>query len=607
MSSVTANRESIRRNENPFRSVLLFIFRQWRREGWLLFGTAGAMVAATFADILLPVYAGHLVDAVVNVTSDRNAALGAALWALGAIVVLGLAMLVLRTTSILCVVGLTLRMMSATARDAFWRVQRFSSDWHASTFAGSTVRKVTRGMWAIDSINDTLLLALLSSGVVLVGSALLLGLRWPLMGLVVAIGAVAYIGLTVALSLGWVAPASRLSNSWDTRLGGALSDAIGANAVVKTFGAEAREDTRLDMMIAKWRGRTTRTWTRHAASEAVQIATLLLLRTVIIAAVLWLWWVDAASPGDVAYVLTMYFVVQGYLRDVGYHISHLQRAVNEMEDLVAIHGQPLGVEDRPDAQPIAISRGRIEFQNVTFHYGGHETPLYEKFSAIVQAGERVGLVGHSGSGKSTFVKLLQRLHDINDGRILIDSQDIAGATQMSLRAQLALVQQEPVLFHRSIAENIAYARPGATQAEIERAAELANAHGFISRLPKGYATLVGERGIKLSGGERQRVALARAFLADAPILILDEATSSLDSESEALIQEAMERLMEGRTAIVIAHRLSTVRALDRILVFDRGRIIEEGDHEALIRRKDGVYRRLFERQALALVEGLAEV
>jgi ATP-binding cassette subfamily B protein len=278
-----------------------------------------------------------------------------------------------------------------------------------------------------------------------------------------------------------------------------------------------------------------------------------------------------------------------------------------MEDLVAIHGQPLGVEDRPDAQSIAISRGRIEFQNVTFHYGGHETPLYEKFSAIVQAGERVGLVGHSGSGKSTFVKLLQRLHDINGGRILIDGQDIAGATQTSLRAQLALVQQEPVLFHRSIAENIAYARPGAAQAEIERAAELANAHGFISRLPKGYATLVGERGIKLSGGERQRVALARAFLADAPILILDEATSSLDSESEALIQEAMERLMEGRTAIVIAHRLSTVRALDRILVFDRGRIIEEGDHEALIRRKDGVYRRLFERQALALVEGLVEV
>jgi ATP-binding cassette subfamily B protein len=607
MPPVTANRQFIRRTGNPFRVVLAFIFRQWRREGWLLFGTAGSMIAATFADILLPVYAGHLVDAVANSTGDRDASLDAALRALGAIVVLGLAMLALRTTSILCVVGLTLRMMSVAARDAFWRVQRFSSDWHANSFAGSTVRKVTRGMWAIDSINDTLLLALLSSGVVLVGSALLLGLRWPLMGLAVAIGAVAYVGMTVALSLGWVAPASRLSNSWDTRLGGALSDAIGANGVVKSFGAESREDTRLAKLVAKWRRRTLRTWTRHASSEAVQIATLLLLRTVIIGAALWLWWNGAASPGDVAYVLTMYFVVQGYLRDVGYHISHLQRAVNEMEDLVAIHDQPLGVEDRPDARPIAISRGRIEFRNVTFHYGGHETPLYENFSVTIQAGERVGLVGHSGSGKSTFVKLLQRLHDLNAGHILIDGHDIAGATQISLRAQLAIVQQEPVLFHRSIAENIAYARPDATRAEIERAAELANAHGFISRLPKGYATLVGERGIKLSGGERQRVALARAFLADAPILILDEATSSLDSESEALIQEAMERLMEGRTAIVIAHRLSTVRALDRILVFHRGQIIEEGDHEALIRRSDGTYRRLFERQALALVEGLGVV
>jgi ATP-binding cassette, subfamily B, bacterial len=602
---VTANQKAIQRTPNPFRSVLAFIFRQWWREGRLLFGTAGAMIAATFADVLLPVYAGQLVDAVANGAADRNAALDAALWALGAIVALGLAMLVLRTTAILCIVGLTLRMMSVAARDAFWRVQRFSSDWHANTFAGSTVRKVTRGMWAIDSINDTLLLALLSSGVVLVGSALLLGLRWPLMGLVVAVGAVAYITLTVALSLGWVAPASRLSNSWDTRLGGALSDAIGANAVVKTFGAEAREDTRLGALIAKWQGRTTRTWTRHVASEAVQIATLLLLRATIIAAALWLWWTGAASPGDVAYVLTMYFVVQGYLRDVGFHISHLQRAVNEMEDLVAIHDQPLGVEDRPDAKPIAITRGRVEFQNVTFHYGGHDTALYENFSVTVQAGERVGLVGHSGSGKSTFVKLLQRLHDINSGSILIDGQDIARTTQVSLRAQLAIVQQEPVLFHRSIAENIAYARPRATMAEIGRAAELANAHGFINRLPNGYGTLVGERGVKLSGGERQRVALARAFLANAPILILDEATSSLDSESEALIQEAMARLMEGRTAIVIAHRLSTVRALDRILVFDRGRIIEEGDHGTLIRRKNGVYRRLFERQALALVEGMA--
>ena len=211
--------------------------------------------------------------------------------------------------------------------------------------------------------------------------------------------------------------------------------------------------------------------------------------------------------------------------------------------------------------------------------------------------KRVGLVGHSGSGKSTFVKLLQRLYDLHEGRILIDGQEIAHAAQVSLRSQLALVPQEPLLFHRSLAENIAYARPEATLAEIERAAQLANAHDFIIRQPKGYATLVGERGVKLSGGERQRVALARAFLADAPILILDEATSSLDSESEALIQEAMQRLIVGRTAIVIAHRLSTVRSLDRILVFDRGEIVEQGTHAVLTARPGGIYRGLFERQA----------
>ena len=290
-----------------------------------------------------------------------------------------------------------------------------------------------------------------------------------------------------------------------------------------------------------------------------------------LAPALWFWWQGRATPGDVAYVLTTSLVIQGYLRDIGMHIRNLQRSVNDMEELVEFHAEPIGVPDRADARPIRITGGEVTFDRVTFHYGGHATPLYRDFSAKIAAGEKVGLVGRSGSGKTTFVKLIQRLYDVNAGKILIDGQDVSRATQASLRAQIAIVQQEPILFHRSLAENIAYARPGAGMAEIERAARLANAHEFIADLPKGYATLVGERGVKLSGGERQRVALARAFLADAPILILDEATSSLDSESEILIQQAMARLMQGRTAIVIAHRLSTVRAMDRILVFERGR------------------------------------
>ena len=262
-----------------------------------------------------------------------------------------------------------------------------------------------------------------------------------------------------------------------------------------------------------------------------------------------------------------------------------------------LHDEPLGVDDRVDARPIAIDTGAIRFDDVTFRYAGQERALYEHLTVIIPAGQRVGLVGPSGSGKTSFVKLIQRLYDVDAGRVTIDGQNVAQVTQRSLRQQVAIVPQEPVLFHRTLADNIGYGRPDATQAEVEQAARLANAHAFITALPKGYRTLVGERGVKLSGGERQRVAIARAFLADAPILIFDEATSSLDSESKAAIQQAMERLMVGRTAIVIAHRLSTVRSLDRILVFSNGRIVEDGSHEALLLTENGHYRRLFERQA----------
>jgi ATP-binding cassette subfamily B protein len=432
---------------------------------------------------------------------------------------------------------------------------------------------------------------------VLLGSMILLGLHWPSLGLVVAVGAAVYVPMMVLFSTRYIAPAARVSNAWDTKVGGTLADAMTCNAVVKSFGAEAREDARLARVISRWRTRVRRTWLRYNYTSTAQLAVLLCLRASVIGGALLLWTGGRASPGDVTYVLTSYYIIHAYLRDVGMHINNLQRSVNDMDELVAIHDEAIGIADAAGAAPIDIHGGRIVFEDVTFHYGGHIAPLYDGLSVDIRAGERVGLVGRSGSGKTTFVKLVQRLYDVSGGRILIDGQDIAKATQHSLRSQIAIVQQDPILFHRSLAENIAYGRPGASMAAIEQAARLANAHDFILRLPKGYGTLVGERGVKLSGGERQRVALARAFLADAPVLILDEATSSLDSESEALIQQAMERLMKGRTSIVIAHRLSTVRSLDRILVFDRGQIVEQGTHASLAKRTGGIYRGLFERQA----------
>jgi ATP-binding cassette subfamily B protein len=590
---------SLSKRPAAIRVVLPFVFRHWLNQPGRGLIVAGGLLGATVADLFMPVFSGHLVDALTRGPSDPDAR-HAALVAFGAIVALGAASVVLRLIGLQAIVPFTLKIMSDVAEGAFTRVQRFSTDWHANSFAGSTVRKITRGMWALDLLNDTILMALAPSLLVLIGSMVLIGLHWASLGAVIAVGALFYVAITVLFSTRYIAPAARISNAWDTKVGGTLADALTCNAVVKSFGAELREDTRLARVINRWRVRVRRTWFRYNYTAMAQLSLLLALRASVIGGSVLLWMSGHASPGDVTYVLTSYYVIHAYLRDVGMHINNLQRSVNDMDELVAIHGEPIGIVDAPDARPIAIEGGEIVFDDVTFHYGGHREPLYDGLSVTIRAGERVGLVGRSGSGKTTFVKLVQRLYDVSDGRVLIDGQDIAKATQQSLRSQIAIVQQDPILFHRSLAENIAYGRPGASLEAIEQAARLANAHDFILRLPKGYGTLVGERGVKLSGGERQRVALARAFLADAPVLILDEATSSLDSESEALIQQAMERLMKGRTSIVIAHRLSTVRSLDRILVFDRGEIVEQGTHAVLAGKPGGVYRGLFERQVVDL-------
>jgi ATP-binding cassette, subfamily B, bacterial len=597
--------ENRTRGRAAMADVLTYIAGHWSRRKLLVARIAGAMLLATLADVFIPFFSGRLVDALLLDGVTRDVALSRALGAFGIMIALGVAMVALRHIGWMGVLPLSLGMMQDIAQETFARVQRLSTDWHANSFAGSVVRKVTRGMWAVDMLNDTLLLTLLPSAFVLLATTVLLAVHWPLMGLIIGVGALAYVATIISLSVHYIAPAARLSNAWDTRIGGVLADALGCNAVVKAYGAEEREDARLANTVSRWKKRTARTWYRHTISGTGQNVLLLIVRTTLIGAGIGLWSTGQATPGDVTYMLTTYFVVHGYLRDVGQYIHNLQRSVNEMDELVELHATPVGVVDREGAVPIRITKGEVQFENVGFHYGAHETPLYRDLGVTIKAGERVGLVGQSGSGKTTFVKLIQRLYDVTGGRVVIDGQDVAAVTQQSLRSQIAIVPQEPILFHRTLAENIGYGRPGSTQEEIERAAHLANAHEFIARLPKGYNTLVGERGVKLSGGERQRIALARAFLVDAPILILDEATSSLDSESEQLIQAANERLLKGRTALVIAHRLSTVRALDRILVFDQGRIVEDGPHGDLMRRAGGRYRHLFERQ-MGDLRGAAE-
>ena len=579
-----------------FNDVLAFAVAQWRQSPKPVALAGGLMFAATMAEIFTPVAIGQLVDALAGERAEPAQAVRALGWVIG----LGILFQLLQKSGDYVWAGVAMGIMRRIGAEAFAQVQRFSSDWHADTFAGSTVRNITRGVWAFDMFGDAVYFHLGPAAAVTMGAVALMLWHWPLMGLVFLVGAVLYTALSIRLSLGYVAPIRRVAAENDSRLGGALADALTCNAVVKSTAAEGREDERLGGVLDVWQATMLRAWYASIHTGVAQNAMLIALQAALVGGALWLWSQGRASAGDVAYVLTSFLLVGRWLRDVGMQLRTAQQAANDMERLIAYHRTPATVVDQPGAVPSAVAGGAVRFEQVRFHYGRHAEPLFDGLSVTIAAGERVALVGHSGSGKTTFVKLLQRLHDVQGGQILIDGQDIAGASLASLREAIALVPQEPVLFHRSLAENIAYARPAAHPDEIVRAARLAHAHGFIERLPQGYATLVGERGVKLSGGERQRVAIARAILADRPILVLDEATSSLDSEAEQLIQEALEQLMVGRTTLVIAHRLSTVRKVDRILVFERGRIVEQGPHRTLLARPDGRYRGLYLMQAAGM-------
>ena len=575
------------------RRAAAFLCCHWRRYPFTGAALVVLMLLSVAFDVAFPLVSGKLVDAVAEAGfPPAEADVGLALVALMLFLGQAAGFHLSRRAAMLLWAGFASRIMRNIVSDAFRSVQRFSAEWHSNSFAGATVRRITRGMWAYDTLADTLFIGIFPTIFVLLGVVVSIALHWPLIGLYVLVGIVLYFAVTLLLVKYFVAPRNRLNVAADSLMGGGIADAITCNPVVKSFGAEAREDARLAVLTLDWARKARRAWRSMDLSMLAQVGVLLALQAGLIGLVILFWTRGEATPGDVAYAMTSYLLINGYLRDIGFHMQNLQQGLNEIEDVIRyadMDPEDAGEATRP---ALRVTAGAISFKGVSFHYPNGNGAFYRNLSLEIGAGARIALVGQSGSGKSTFVKLLQRLYEPDGGRILIDGQDIAGVTRESLRCAVALVPQEPVLFHRSIGENIAYAKPGATQAEIAEAARLAHADAFIARLPQGYDTLVGERGVKLSGGERQRIAIARAFLADAPILGLDEATSSLDAVTEAHIQDAMERLMEGRTTLVIAHRLSTIRRMDRILVFERGKIVEQGTHQELMEKKDGVFRHL---------------
>ena len=374
---------------------------------------------------------------------------------------------------------------------------------------------------------------------------------------------------------------------------GEMVDVISNLPLVRAFCGLSYEHDRFDATVEREldaRGRSLRYLEKLRITHAVVTV---VLTIALLAWVITLWQQGAATTGDVVLVCTLGLSILSATRDLAVALVDVTQHVARLTEAIATLLLPHELKDHPEAEPLIRSGAAVAFNNVAFHYPGG-VQVFEKFSLRIQAGQRVGLVGHSGGGKSSLFMLLQRFYDIQSGSITIDGQDISRVTQQSLREAISVVPQDISLFHRSIMENIRYGRPNATDDEVLRAA-LAARGDFIENLPEGMATIVGDRGIKVSGGQRQRIAIARAFLKDAPILLLDEATAALDSESEEAVREALSRLMRGRTVIAIAHRLATLRNFDRVVVLQGGRIIEDGPPDILVQGR-GPYRELVARE-----------
>ena len=472
---------------------------------------------------------------------------------------------------------------------------------HSNKFGGSLVSQTNKLVGAVESFWDTIIWSVLPLVVSLVGSIIVLStLLWQyalfLLIFSIVFSIVVYYGSKPMAKL------TKKEAKSSNKLNGQLADVISNVLAVKSSGAEATEQKFFTKTVNSWRDSSLDVMRGFLKVSTIYSSINMVIKIGAIAFAVYAAQNNLVSVASVYLIITYTGSVAHELWNMNGIMRNYNRIIGNANDMVEILQTPTTLIDKSDSK-LKVTNGEISMDKIIFtHDEGQGDTLFHDFSLEIKPGEKIGLVGASGSGKTTLTKLLLRFADIDSGKITIDGQDISEVTQASLRAKIAYVPQEPLLFHRSVRENIAYGRPDATDAEIEEAAKKAGAYDFIVGLKDGFDTMVGERGIKLSGGQRQRVAIARAILKDAPILVLDEATSALDSESEALIQKSLETLMENRTSIVIAHRLSTIAKLDRIIVLKNGKIVENGSHDELINKKRGVYAKLWARQSGGFIE-----
>lgn len=575
-----------------FLDVLKFAAGYWFRQPRKLLFILFVLLIAAFLETYLPT---ALAKFLTTIQSHQNKV--TILYHLGIFLGTYLAQTLLFSLVYLVYNSFETNIFKSLVDDVFEHVHRLPEQFFANTFTGGIVSKINRARQKIEVFEDQILIRIFPTAVILIGSMLFLMLRFPLLAALMMCYLIFLVIVTSFLVFKVSGPAQGIYATGQDNFSAHLADNISGIATTKSYAQEQYECSRFLKVTDELRVKNLRAY--HLGNMAGFIQRLLLagMLAILMAGGTWYFFQGTANVESMAYLAFAYTIMQSYIRDVGENIKNLLTSSYDLHGVIELLREGPEVSIDANMPKLHINQGEIIFDHIDFTYPDKTIPIFKNLSVKIRAGERIALVGHSGGGKTSFIRLLQCLYPIHNGHIYIDGQDINHGSRNSLRSAIGLVPQDPILFHRTLRENIAYAKPSATDAEIAAAAQKAHIEHFILSLPEQYKTLVGERGIKLSGGERQRIAIARAILADRPILILDEATSSLDSESERAIQDALHTLTHGRTSIMVAHRLSTILDADRILVFETGKIIEEGSHQQLIKKENGIYANLFKLQS----------